>query len=129
MAQVWYPAEKPRWQRPANWLDGGIDVSRAMAKWSGFPIFLIDQTALARTHTYEDAQMADDEPTYPVIVYVHGWGGFRNINQDQIEALVSHGYVVVSADHAYGALISVYPDGRIAYNDPSRPARPRRRGG
>lgn len=117
MAQVWYPAEKPRGQRPARWLDGGLTVSRAMAEWSGFPRFLIDQTALARTHAYEDAPIATTEAVYPVVIYVHGWGGFRNINQDQIEVLVSHGYVVVSADHTFGALITLFPDGRIALND------------
>jgi pimeloyl-ACP methyl ester carboxylesterase len=51
-------------------------------------------------------------------VYVHGWGGFRNINQDQIEALASRGYVVVSADHTYGALVTRFPDGRVATYDP-----------
>jgi predicted dienelactone hydrolase len=117
MAQVWYPAEKPRGQRPARWLDGGMAVSRAMAEWSGFPRFLIDQTALARTHAYEGTPLTAAEAIYPVVIYVHGWGGFRNINQDQIEALASHGYVVISADHTYGALITLFPDGRIAPND------------
>ena len=89
-----------------------------MATWSHFPRLLIDQTALAYTHAYTGAPISDHQAVYPVVVYVHGWGGFRNINQDQIEALVSHGYVVVSADHTYGALVTCFPDGRIAKYDP-----------
>ncbi|MEJ5309239.1 MAG: hypothetical protein WHX52_05675 [Anaerolineae bacterium] len=116
MAQVWYPAE-PSGGRPERWLAGGVTTSRAMAAWSRFPPFLIDQTALAYTHAYAGAPISDHQDVYPVIVYVHGWGGFRNINPDQIEALVSHGYVVVSADHTYGALLTVFPDGRLAPND------------
>jgi len=116
MAQVWYPAE-PSGGRPERWLAGGVTASRAMAAWSRFPRSLIDQTALAYTHAYEGAPISDHQDVYPVIVYVHGWGGFRNINPDQIEALVSHGYVVVSADHTYGALLTVFPDGRLAPND------------
>ncbi len=116
MAQVWYPAE-PSGGRPERWLAGGVVASRAMAAWSRFPRFLIDQTALAYTHAYAGAPISDHSDVYPVIVYVHGWGGFRNINPDQIEALVSHGYVVVSADHTYGALLTVFPDGRLAPND------------
>lgn len=117
MAQVWYPAE-PSGGRPERWLDGGKMVGRAMAAWRHFPGFLLDQTALAYTHTYAGAPISDHQEVYRVIVYVHGWGGFRNINQDQIEALVSRGYVVVSADHTYGALVTRFPDGRIAPYDP-----------
>lgn len=116
IAQVWYPAE-PSGGRPERWLAGGIMTSRAMAAWSRFPRYLIDQTALAYTHAHAGALISDHQNVYPVIVYVHGWGGFRNINPDQIEALVSHGYVVVSADHTYGALLTVFPDGRLAPND------------
>ena len=116
MVQVWYPSEPTR-GRPEHWLAGGITTSRAMATWSRFPRFLIDQTALAYTHAYAGTPISDHQDVYPVVVYVHGWGGFRNINPDQIEALVSHGYVVVSADHTYGALLTVFPDGRVAPND------------
>ncbi|MBN2394459.1 MAG: dienelactone hydrolase family protein [Anaerolineae bacterium] len=116
MVQVWYPAEPTR-GRPERWLAGGVATSRAMAAWSRFPRFLIDQTALAYTHAYAGAPISDHQTVYPVVVYVHGWGGFRNINPDQIEALVSNGYVVVSADHTYGALLTVFPDGRLAPND------------
>jgi predicted dienelactone hydrolase len=117
MAQVWYPAEPVR-GRPERWLAGGVTTSRAMAAWSRFPRFLLDQTALAHTHAYPGAPIAARQDIYPVVIYVHGWAGFRNINPDQIEALVSHGYVVVSADHTYGALLTVFPDGRIAPLDP-----------
>ncbi len=117
MAQVWYPAE-PSGGRPERWLAGGKMVGRAMAAWRQFPGFLLDQTALAYTHTYAGAPISDHQAIYRVIVYVHGWGGFRNINQDQIEALVSRGYVVVSADHTYGALVTRFPDGRTAIYDP-----------
>ena len=116
MVQVWYPAEPSR-GRPERWLAGGVTTSRAMAAWSRFPRFLIDQTALAYTHAHAGAPISDHQDVYPVVVYIHGWGGFRNINPDQIEALVSHGYVVVSADHTYGALLTVFPDGRVAPND------------
>jgi predicted dienelactone hydrolase len=117
MVQVWYPAEPTR-GRPERWLDGGVMVGRAMAAWRHFPGILLDQTALAYTHTYAGAPISDHQAVYPVVVYVHGWGGFRNINQDQIEALASRGYVVVSADHTYGALVTRFPDGRVATYDP-----------
>jgi predicted dienelactone hydrolase len=117
MAQIWYPAEPAPGARPVPWLEDGLVVSRAMAEWVSLPGFLVDQITLTRSHSYRDAPLAASENGYPLVVSIHGWGGYRNINQDQLEALASHGFVVVSADHAYGALISVFPDGRTALND------------
>ncbi len=119
LVQVWYPASHSQGIPPAPWLSGGRIVSRAIAAWRNLPGFLLDHVTLARTHTYVNAPLAAAEAPYPVVLYIHGWGGFRNINQDQIEALASHGYMVVAADHAYGALVSLYPDGRIAWNNPA----------
>jgi predicted dienelactone hydrolase len=119
MAQVWYPAEPAHGARPVRWLEDGLVVSRAMAEWVNLPGFVVDQITLTRSHSYRDAPLAAGEGVYPLVVSIHGWGGYRNINQDQLEALASHGFVVVSADHTYGALISVFPDGRTALNDPA----------
>jgi predicted dienelactone hydrolase len=35
-------------------------------------------------------------------------------NTSQIEDLVSHGYIVAALDHTYGAIFTVFPDGRVA---------------
>lgn len=118
LVQVWYPAGSGGGATPARWLPDP-SLARAMARWSGFPTFLLDQLTRVKTHTYPDAPLVRDGAPYPVVIYVHGWGGFRNINQDQIEALVSEGYVVASADHTYGALRTVFPDGRVAENNPA----------
>lgn len=117
MVQIWYPAEQPSGTAPLRWLES-VDIARAMGQRNRLPAFLLEQVRLIRTHTYADAPFIGGTDPYPVIIYIHGWAGFRNINQDQSQALASNGYVVVSADHAYGALISLFPDGRIAYNDP-----------
>lgn len=118
MVQVWYPAEPRTGERVERWLVDGVPMARAIAKWGGMPSFLLDQISLVETHTVANAPAVTSDAPYPVVLYVHGWGGFRNIAQDQLEALASQGYVVVSADHAYGALRSVFPDGRVAMNNP-----------
>lgn len=118
MVQVWYPAESQTGVRAEHWLVDGTPMARALARWGGMPEWLLDQLVLMRTHSYAGAPAMTANAPYPVVLYVHGWGGFRNINQDQLEAPASQGYVVVSADHAYGALRSVYSDGRVAENNP-----------
>jgi hypothetical protein len=58
------------------------------------------------------APMADDEPGYPVLIYLEGHGAFRQMNSFLVEGLVSHGYVVVAIDQPYTATDVVFPDGR-----------------
>ena len=117
MVQVWYPAEKPSGALRQPWLES-TKIAHAMARRDNLPAFFIEQVKLTRTHTYADAEFIKGTTQYPIVIYVHGWAGFRNINQDQIEALASNGYVVISADHTYGALITLFPDGSVAPYDP-----------
>jgi predicted dienelactone hydrolase len=123
--QVWYPSDAPgnrAHQRQLKWVPDGPLFGRAMTTWVGLPPLLLDQVGLIDTHTYADLPLAEAESAYPVVIYVHGWGGTRNINQDQIEALASSGYIVVSADHTYGALVTQFPDGRtVPYNPEALP--------
>lgn len=119
MVQLWYPADPPAGARPERWLTNGLVTSRAMARKVDLPTWLVDQITLAESRAYPDAPLAAAGERLPVILYIHGWGGFRNVNQDQLETLASLGYVVASADHAYGALATVYPDGRVAPIDPA----------
>jgi len=112
MVQLWYPAHPDPAAVPGPWTDDLDQIGPASAKRLGFPSFVLDHLALARTHSYPDAPLSDAEERYPVIVYSHGWTGFRTVNVDQSEALASHGYVVVSIDHTYGSIVTVFPDGR-----------------
>lgn len=118
MVQVWYPAEPRTGDRAQPWIVDGVPMARAIAQWGGMPAFLLDQISLVQTHAVANAPAVTVDAPYPVVLYVHGWGGFRTIAQDQLEALASQGYIVVSADHTYGALRSVFPDGRVANNNP-----------
>ncbi len=43
----------------------------------------MNQTAPAYTHAHAGAPISDHQDVYPVIVYVHGWGGYRNLGQNQ----------------------------------------------
>lgn len=79
---------------------------------------MLDHAALVRTNAVEGAPLAGTA-RYPVVVYSHGWNGFRAINANQMEALANHGYVAVGINHTYGALVTVLADGRVALNNPA----------
>lgn len=112
MVQLWYPANLESGATPGPWADDLDQLGPAAAERLGFPSFALDHLALAETHSYADAPLAETQERYPVIVYSPGWTGFRTVNVDQSEALASHGYIVVSVDHTYGSIMTVFPDGR-----------------
>jgi dienelactone hydrolase len=51
-------------------------------------------------------------------LFSHGWNGFNAQNTGQMIQLASRGFVVVAVNHTYGAIATIFPDGRIAYNNP-----------
>ena len=122
MIQVWYPSDPDPEAEPGPWTDDIDQIGPANAERLGFPSFVLDHLALAKTNSYPEAPLSRAEEQYPVIVYSHGWTGFRTVNVDQSEALASHGYVVVSVDHTYGSIMTVFPDGRaVGVDDDALP--------
>lgn len=116
VVQVWYPAEVPDGAEPAPWNPDIDVVGPAMAGMLGFPGFFLSHTAAVQSHSYLDAPPLDGR--FPVVLSSHGWGGFRTINLDQVEALAASGYMVVAPDHAHAAIATRFPDdGAVVYRD------------
>jgi hypothetical protein len=70
------------------------------------------------THAIASAPVAGDQPSYPVLIYLEGLIGYRQMNTFQVEEMVSHGYIVAAIDQPYVAARVVFPDGRQAdYDD------------
>jgi predicted dienelactone hydrolase len=111
--QVWYPADPAAPVRPGPWLAAGSSFGRHAAAWLGYPPFALDHVGLVRSHATSDAPPTPEAGELPVILYAHGWGGFRNIQSDLAESLASNGYVVAAVDHTHGAVASSFPDGRV----------------
>lgn len=118
MIQVWYPAAPVPGSATAPWLPRADVLGPIIARFLTLPSFMFDHIGLAGSNSVERAPIAPSSAPYPVLVYSHGWAGFRQVNQNQSEALASHGYIVVSIDHTYGAMFSVFDDGRVQPNKP-----------
>jgi pimeloyl-ACP methyl ester carboxylesterase len=56
-------------------------------------------------------------------VISHGWRGFRNLHTDFAEALASEGYLVVSIDHTYGSVGTLFEDEMVYVNYDALPNR------
>lgn len=118
MLQAWYPATLTGNEKPAAWSKDITVFGPAIATHFHLPTFLFDHLANFRSNSVENAPLKKEAAPWPVIVYSHGWTGFRTIALDEVEALASQGYVVFAPDHIYGALATVLKDGTPVLNNP-----------
>ncbi|MDY0288895.1 MAG: dienelactone hydrolase family protein [Sphaerochaeta sp.] len=115
--QVWYPADDDKGGKLTNWLVDGRKVASGIPMLYTLPPFLLDHTALIKSHSHTGLAISHKEQTYPLIIISHGWTGFSSLHADLGEMLASHGYIAVSINHTYGAAVSVFENGRVDYVD------------
>ncbi|MCI0364491.1 MAG: M55 family metallopeptidase [Phycisphaerales bacterium] len=97
LIQVWYPAEPSANSVPERFWGQPREIARLLTRSLRLPSFLFDHFTLVKTHSYQDAVLTGARPTYPVLVFSHGYNqGMPTQNTVQMEELASHGYVVFS---------------------------------
>ena len=116
MVQVWYPARSNASASRAPYLQDGA-VLAPLARLLHLPGFIFTHLKYDMTNAMPAAPVADGAGAYPVLIFSHGRGGVRQHNTFQVEALVSHGYIVAAIDHPYAAAGVDFPDGRRASFD------------
>ncbi len=102
--EVWYPA-------PSSAAGAATEV---MEMWQFIPEVVLDTLGgfslpEVDTRAIRDAPLRAPEAPYPVVVFSHGFGGFRLQSVDFATHLASRGYVVVAADHPGRSLGAVLP--------------------
>ena len=112
MVQVWYPARSVL--RPARTVGGRIPNRRRLINLPGF---ILTHLKYVTTNAVPGAPVAGAQTSYPLLIFSHGRGGFRQHNTLQVEELVSHGYIVATIDHPYAASAVRFPDERLATFD------------
>ncbi len=106
IVEVWYPATEEARDAPKE----AIDL-KEFAPDDVKPIF--DNTVVTQipTNSVRDAQFRTSDGPYPLIIFSHGAFGIRFQNVFYTELLASHGYVVVSPDHADNTLYDLLRNG------------------
>jgi predicted dienelactone hydrolase len=118
--QVWYPAELSPSDERASWMNHADIFARSLAQDElHLPPFFLDHLALVKLPAYKDSKVAASGEGYPIILFSHGWNGFNAQNTGQALQLASHGFIVVTVQHPYGAVVTVFDDGTIARNNPA----------
>jgi len=119
MIQIWYPSEAGTSTEKARWMDEAEIYAPAVSQEIGMPSFFLGHLALVKVPAYIEPKVLKANQGHPIILFSHGWQGFNAQNTGQALQLASNGYVVVGVQHTYGAVITVFPDGTIAPNNPS----------
>lgn len=114
MVQIWYPAKGNRSSPRARYVRDADALAQGFARLKRLPAFIFGQLKYVTTNAIPSAPVADDKPDYPVLIFLEGAIGFRQMNTYQVEELVSHGYIVAAIDQPYTAASVVFPDGHQA---------------
>ena len=117
MAQVWYPAQVSENAEQMAWSDDWDLVAPAMAARLRLPGWFFTHTRYLESHSEPSAPVAPG--TFPVVVYSHGWTGFRTIAVNQMEALASNGFMVIAVDHTYASAVIRFPEDEVVEYDPA----------
>lgn len=112
MVQVWYPVEQDNSGEYYPWMNEMAYFSPEIGERFGIPGFMLEHLIYVDSNSFYDVPLAENTDNYPVILFSHGWLGFKEQNIYQVEELASHGYIVVGINHTYGAMMTVFPDGR-----------------
>ncbi|MDH3250024.1 MAG: dienelactone hydrolase family protein [Acidimicrobiia bacterium] len=116
VVQAWYPTNASDGIEPVVWNPDLDVVGPALSRRFGYPGFMLNHVRDVRSSAFEGAEPLDGR--IPVVLYSHGWGGFRTVAVDQMESIASHGYLVLAADHTYGSVAVRFPDsGDVVYLD------------
>jgi predicted dienelactone hydrolase len=102
LARVWYPAEKTRAADPAPYIYNPQEFGET-------PLYKLLRAV--KTNSVTDAQIAKKPNRFPVLLYQPGGGMSRFTATFLTEQLASHGYIVVSCDHAGFGPTELFPDG------------------
>jgi hypothetical protein len=116
-AQIWYPAEPGAADQRALWMPAIEYAAPAIAEKLNLPAFTLGHLKYVLANAYLEARPVQDGNAFPVLIFSHGWEGFKEQNIYQVEELASHGYVVIGLSHTYGAVLTSFPDGRQMLTD------------
>jgi hypothetical protein len=111
IVQIWYPAQAKSSGTRAAYLPDAAAVTAAFARIQNKPAFIFGHLQYVTTHAMPAAHAASDLSSFPVLLFLEGATGFRQMNTYQVEHLASHGYIVVAIDQPGAAAAVVFPDG------------------
>jgi dienelactone hydrolase len=125
---IWYPAQMTGANQTSNYLPGerGLMAARFQSMmmrvrvqrfWSALlrnPLPRDFFTAI-KTHAVDNAPVSHEEPRFPVLLFMPGFGAMVTEYSAILEDIASHGYVVVAINPTDFAPVTAFENGRTVY--------------
>ena len=103
MLQVWYPADVNIYDIKSPYIDNQKAFTYTLKNQGyGVPSLLTDQIGSIKCNSWDGSKPLKNNK-FPLVIFSHGHGGLRTQNTNQVEELVSHGFIVMAVDHTYDA--------------------------
>jgi len=116
MVRAWYPAEAGV-QTTFPYMPP--ELSGILAATKGLPGFMLSHFNLIKTNAAENAVVAGENASFPLIIFSHGHMSHSSMYTSILETLASHGYIILSIDYTYETPLTIFPDGDLTYFDPT----------
>lgn len=116
MVRAWYPSDD---------LNSDADQMEYMhpyeaeffAKKYGLPAFTLNHLRHIETNAYEDLTISNQESTFPVLLFSHGYNVPPATYASFMGEIASHGYIIFAVNHPYQSVATVFPDGqRVSFD-------------
>jgi hypothetical protein len=116
---IWYPASIGKSARTAEYMPPAWRTALLQHQGTVFSNLLSRDLSRVRCHSFENAEVAPDQASYPVVLMKPGIGALALDYTTLCEDLASHGYIVVASDSPYSTFVVVYQDGRVILRTPA----------
>jgi dienelactone hydrolase len=119
---IWYPSEAAQSVSTDDYLPAPMRAAVERARGPLMSKFLTRDLSKVHAHGIRNADVSQQERTYPVVI-MRGGASAEAWNYSTLaEDLASHGYVVVGFDAPYRTNVVAFPDGREMRRTPENDA-------
>lgn len=108
--RAWYPsddsntdAEQMNYMHPYE--------AKYFAMKYGLPAFTLNHLRHIETYAYRDLHVSDQENTFPVLLFSHGYNVPPATYASFLTEIASHGYIIFAVNHPYQSVATVFPNG------------------
>ena len=119
--RVWYPVDDTDGHRRIPYYSAleARTTARALGEATPLGAIFFQYLHYSRTNSHRGAPIPARFEQLPVVMFSHGYRGFKGQNTVLMEHLASHGYLAFALQHTYDSSTTVFPNGDTAPMDPA----------
>lgn len=110
--QLWYPSEQTttnQFDPLPFWWPNSTKIGSELCRLFGMPFFLLFHLDHCKSNSYLELPVIHQ--SLPIIIFSHGFYGFKGDRSYFSEQFASNGYIVLGIDHPGDCAVCIFPDG------------------